>query len=257
MKAITEIKSASVTSNHLVLQTVRTGTGQAISIDIADIPSFKSSLAGLGLKRNTLRDLDGLVFTWNILKESATPIVYHGRTVSDIFSNANEPDSITTLINASVIPMHAGDYQWITTRGQRVLVERKTIVDLLGSLSRSEPSPIKEKEPRLVVELRKCREQADIVILLLEGTLEGKNTMIWTGYGTGKNGKGIKWPASSVSLILLEMQISLGVYIYWSESLEATPNRLLALRNWLDKGKYAFTNAASMPWLSKVFQLDQ
>lgn len=125
------------------------------------------------------------------------------------------------LKDAVEAPLPTGDYAWTGQDNTRVLVERKTISDLLGSFK---DGRWQQQIPRLV--------EADLPVLLLEGSWN-----LTKGYITLR-GRVTPWRFSEVDDFLISAQM-LGVHLARTENgPEAVARRIRALYRQTTSGEY-------------------
>jgi ERCC4-type nuclease len=132
---------------------------------------------------------------------------------------------------ATIQPLHSGDFAVWDGLGESVGIERKKVRDLLGSMAKKHVGGRKYEGggQRLTDQLEALVKDYDTPILLVEGiwgvTLDG---YVWVG-ALGKDGKVLKtpvgWHYSSVA-----MQItSVPVQLYWTQSWIETAEYFSAL----------------------------
>lgn len=125
-----------------------------------------------------------------------------------LWVDEREPDGTVEALrdlglDASVTRLDCGDYLFYS-RGRRVLVERKTVSNLLGSLK----GQLSEQAQRML-------NSADISVLLVTGEFR-RDPDGYLSFRT--NGMWMKsgWPYASVMSILIELQLAGLIVVYWA-----------------------------------------
>jgi ERCC4-type nuclease len=149
--------------------------------------------------------------------------------------DSREPQSIIDVLKskagAEVHTIETGDYVFDTQDGRRVMIERKAINDLLGSLNSG----------RLHAQVGRLLEEADVPMLLLEGH------MYCTRGGRVSDGKRTSgWSYTAVQNILVSLQIA-GLYVVQSASTARTPHTIIALYHYFQKKKHELLRTRQAP----------
>ncbi len=115
--------------------------------------------------------------------------------------DTREPKDLVTKLkkkfDVTTEALKTGDYIFTTTAGEKVVVERKTISDFLGSISGKQ----KNKRSRLANQLTRMVNESGTPVLLLEGRLTcGKGGRVVA------DGRIRKWSYTAVDNYLLTIQ---------------------------------------------------
>ena len=122
------------------------------------------------------------------------------------------------------VALDSGDYLWVARGGTSVAVERKTVLDLLHSLSDRQAN----KRPRIINQILRMREAYDEVILLIEGHLVSNSH--------GKvvaEGRTSTWSWEALDNFLLTVQRA-GVAVVRTPK-NGLPTRLASLMTYYEK----------------------
>jgi len=158
-----------------------------------------------------------------------------------IITDCHEPESIAKALDSCQVSLPEGDYLFYGKGNIRILVERKTVSDVLNSL----------REKRLQDQLRRMLTQPDTIsILLIEGNLYCTNSFKMKLKQFTKGGK-IKWretgwELSSIVGYLLTFQEE-GVKIVLSPSKNATVHILKHLEIYYNKDGHTSLSVRGRP----------
>lgn len=136
-------------------------------------------------------------------------------------------------LDASMTRLDSGDYLFYS-RGRRVLVERKTVSNLLGSLK----GQLSEQAQRML-------KDADVSVLLVvgefrrdpDGYLSFRTNGMWMKSG---------WLYASVMSILIELQLAGLIVVYWAPVSDYA-KALLQLMSAFDREEFAFLRMRQRP----------
>jgi len=126
-----------------------------------------------------------------------------------ILVDVHEPKRVSKVLGdlAHVESLEVGDYQFPTSNGKVVIVERKSSTDLLSSLSSG----------RFHEQVRNMLQEDCVPVLLLEGFMScTKDGFVKVRYGI------TKWRYNSVQHMLMTAQLA-GLYITKSPTVYHTP----------------------------------
>jgi len=157
-----------------------------------------------------------------------------------IITDVHEPESIAQALGSCQVSLPEGDYLFYGKGNVRILVERKTVNDLLNSL----------REKRLQDQLRRMLTQPDTVpVLLIEGNLycDDSFKIKLKQFVKGKiKWRTTGWELSSIIGHLLTFQEE-GVRIVLSPNKKATVHILEHLESYYNKENHVSLSVRQRP----------
>lgn len=231
---IKKAKSRKQRGLSLDLVQLSTFNETSIIMDSDERISFRNSLKKHNVELLTVDELVGSVC--QIINKKVTD--YIGNLFTDVMVDVFEPDRNAKFFNIKKVPLYAGDYMWLTNKGQLVLVERKQLAngELINALFQPRQRR-KGAEPALTAQARKMNQVGDLNFLLVElgsYSIDYKTGQIRLPQSRrpGVDVWPYKW--SQIEKRKLTLIDSFGLHVWYTVDSTTTPYDIAELRQYLN-----------------------